>query len=347
MRAIGFRARAGILPVTLLGATLPALLAAQTQIQFGAFYSCPGGTRFKVFSCAGNEPGSACEVQTFNGSQSLSRGPAPHAQVIAFVQNCHLQTGAEEKAAASRVPAQAGAPQTSNGINVGDSVEVVTGFGWTPAKVVAVQGDNYRVNVNGIQVTKTFPAEVRRVGGATAPDHAAGQYRLGDRVQVNVNGQWMDGKIVIENGLEYQVQFGNRTVWAGPPNLRPAPSSSSAPSSASSSSAASSAASSAGSAPAAAGRTGGPPRPGMTSCAGKIEGRYATTGLGSATIAFRSGKAIMGNGFGADETLDCWTSGDKIILREPGHPENDMPIDINNDGTLEVPVFGEFKKKGN
>ena len=31
----------------------------------------------------------------------------------------------------------------------------------------------------------------------------------------------------------------------------------------------------------------------------------------------------------------------------PGHPENDMPIDINNDGTLQVPIYGEFKKKGN
>jgi hypothetical protein len=38
---------------------------------------------------------------------------------------------------------------------------------------------------------------------------------------------------------------------------------------------------------------------------------------------------------------------DKIILREPGHPGYDMPIDINNDGTLQVPIYGEFKKKGN
>jgi len=230
--------------------------------------------------------------------------------------------------AALSVPAlgQGGAAQTSsNGIKVGDSVEVITGFGWTPAKVIAIQGNNYRVNVNGIVVTKTYPDEVRRVGGATAQDHAAGQYRLGDRVQVNVNGQWMEGKIVIDNRTEYQVQAGNRAVWARPQNLRPSP----APEEKAVSNASA------------------PPEPGMTSCAGKIEGRYVTTGMGSATIVFRAGKATMGNGFGGNDTLECWTAGDKIILREPGHPENAMPIDINNDGTLQVPIYGEFKKKGN
>ena len=135
----------------------------------------------------------------------------------------------------------------------------------------------------------------------------------------------MDGKIVTELGMEYQVQFGNQTVWAKPAALRP----STAP------------------APAAAGKTDGPSKPGMNSCAGKIEGRYVTTGQGSATIIFRSGKATMGNGFGGEDTLECWTAGDKIILREPGHPGNEMTLDINNDGTLEMPVYGEFKKKGN
>jgi len=326
MKSTGFQLCARVAPATLMVAALAVLASGQTQIQFGAFYTCAGGTRFKVYSCAGNDAGSACDVQTFSGTQSLGRGPAPRGQVIGFVQHCHLQTAAEEKALAASGPAQAAGGQTSsNGIRVGDSVEVITGFGWTPAKVLAIQGNNYRVDVNGIQVTKTYPAEVRRVGAATAQDQAAGQYRLGDRVQVNVGGQWMDGKIVIENGMEYQVQFGDHTVWARAQNLRPL----SAP------------------AAGAAKSAGGPPRPGMTSCAGKIEGRYVTTGQGSATIVFRSGKATMGNGFGGEDTLECWTAGDKIILREPGHPENEMTIDINNDGTIQVPIYGELKKKGN
>lgn len=326
MRAVEFRAGSRTLIVALLGVVLPILSAAQTPIQFGVFYNCSRGERFKIFSCAGNEPSSACDVQAFNGAQTPRRGPAPRAQVTAMVQACHLETAAEEKAAASSQPALRATPQTSsNGINVGDSVEVITGFGWSPARVIAIQGNNYRVNVNGVRVTKTYPSEVRRVGAATAHDHAAGQYRLGDRVQVNVNGQWMEGKILVDNRTDYQVQFGNRTVWAGPQNLRP----STAP------------------APPAASNASGPPKAGMMSCAGKIEGRYATTGLGSATIIFRSGKATINAGIGGEDTLECWTSGDKIILREPGHPENQMPIDINNDGTLEVPIYGEFKKKGN
>ena len=310
----------------LLGAVFPAMLAAQAPIQYGVLYVCPNGYRFKIYSCSGNDANSPCDAQAFTAAQPGRRAPAPRARVTALVQVCGVQTAAGEKTAASGgtgtqpTPTQA----SSNGINVGDSVEVVTGFGWTPAKVLAIQGNNYRVWVNGVQVTKTYPAELRRIGAATAQDHAAGQYRLGDRVQVNVNGQWMEGKVVTEMGQEYQVQFGNRMVWARPQNLR----ASSAP------------------APAVP-RAGGPPKPGMTSCAGKIEGRYVTTGLGSATIIFRSGKATMTNGFGGEDTLECWTAGDKIILRETGHPENEMPLDINNDGTLEMPIYGEFKKKGN
>lgn len=325
MKANNCWLNARVVSVLLIGVALSPLLVGQTQVQFGAFYSCPGGTRFKVFSCAGSDPSSPCDVQTFRGTQSLSRGPAPRSQVVGFVQACRLQSPAEERALSAHADQATGSEVASNGIRVGDSVEVLTAFGWTPAKVIAIQGNNYRVNPNGVLVTKTYPGEVRRVGPATAQDHAAGQYRLGDRVQVNVGGQWMDGKIVIEKGMDYQVQFGNRTVWAQPKDLRPSSAPSSVPSS----------------------NTTGPSLSGMTSCAGKIEGRYVTTGAGSATIIFRSGKATMGNGFGGEDTLECWISGDKLILREPGHPQNEMPIDINNDGTLQVPIYGEFKKKGN
>jgi hypothetical protein len=92
---------------------------------------------------------------------------------------------------------------------------------------------------------------------------------------------------------------------------------------------------------------GKPPQPGMTSCAGKIEGRYAGGPPGgSVTITFRSGKATMRD-MGGEQVLECWTAGDKIVLREAGKPENDMPIDVNDDGTLQAPIWGELKKKGN
>lgn len=308
----------------LAGAALPALLAAQVPIRNGAVYTCPGGNRLKIYSCAGDDPGSACDVQAFSGTQAGRRGSAPHEQVRALIQACHLQTDAEGKALSGGSTGQLPSQASSNGIKVGDSVEALTGFGWSPAKVLAIQGNNYRVLVNGVQVTKTYPAEVRRLGGATAQDHAAGQYRLGDRVQVNVNGQWTEGKILTEMGMQYQVQFGNRAVWTGPQNLRP----STVP---------------VPSAP----QASGPPQPGMVSCAGKFEGRYTGSGPGSITITFRSGKATMSDMIGGEQALECWTAGDKIILREPGKPGNEMSVDVNNDGTLQTPIWGELKKKGN
>jgi hypothetical protein len=38
--------------------------------------------------------------------------------------------------------------------------------------------------------------------------------------------------------------------------------------------------------------------------------------------------------------------GEKVILHHPAHPNYDMSIDINNDGTLQTP-YGEITKKGN
>lgn len=87
----------------------------------------------------------------------------------------------------------------------------------------------------------------------------------------------------------------------------------------------------------------GPPKPGLVSCAGKFEGRYApSTGLIGLTIVFRSGKATLSGPLSDDETFDCWTGGGKIILHKAG--QDDLPIDINDDGTLDTPL-GELKKK--
>jgi hypothetical protein len=318
----GWSAR--VLTVLIPGASLCPMLFGQGSVQYGVFYMCPQGNRLKVFSCSGNEPGSTCDMQLFPGGQPGRRGPVSRGKVMPLIQQCHVQTAAEAQAAPSGAAYPGSGVASSNGIKVGDQVEVITGFGWTPAKVLAIQGNNYRVLANGVEVTKTYPNELRRLGGATASDHAAGQYRLGDRVQVNINGQWLEGKIITEMGMDYQVQFGNRTVWAQPRNLRP----SNVP------------------APAAA-KTGGPPRPGMVSCAGKFEGRYSGSGQGTITLTFRSGKATMSDMIGGEQVLECWTAGDKMILREPGKPDNVMSIDVNNDGTLQTPIWGELKKKGN
>jgi hypothetical protein len=97
-------------------------------------------------------------------------------------------------------------------------------------------------------------------------------------------------------------------------------------------------------APKAAPKGGGqPPKAGLSTCAGKIEGRYAESALGQMQIEFRSGKATL-KAFGDTSITDCWMAGKKVYLYMPGDPEP-MEIDINNDGTLQTPL-GEFKKKG-
>ena len=200
---------------------LPDAAGAETSVlQLGTIYRCPAGKSFKVLSCAGSADTNLCDVQSYNHGQPEMRGKSTHQQVMGVLPICHIQTPGETQAVG-----HPGATQEdgTNGIKVGDAVEVVTGSGWTRGKVVAVNGNSYRVLVYGVQVTKDYPAEVRRLGAASARDHAQGQYRLGDRVEVNVGGRSISGRIVTEMGQDYQVELpGNRTAWATPNNLRPA-----------------------------------------------------------------------------------------------------------------------------
>ena len=223
--------------------------------------------------------------------------------------------------------ARGAAPADVNGFKVGDTVQVDTAFGWGDAQIVSAVGNEYKVRVAGTVVSKTYPTELHRKGPFTDRDHAVGLYDLHDRVQVNFEGRWIDGEVITTRALEYQVQIpGNRTVWASGANIRFV---------------------AAKAAPAAA-KGGVPPKAGFTSCAGKVEGRYASTGgFGNFQVTFRAGKATIGSGFGDDEVMECWMAGDKIILHKPGDSAAmDMPIDVNLDGSLQTPL-GEIKKKGN
>ena len=293
-------------------------LAQTPALQIGAMYQCSPAQVLKVLSCKAD----TCEAQLYAGGQPAQRVQPPRQQLAALLAPCHVQT-LQEAQAIVRAASQ-GEP---NGFQIGDTVQINTAFGWGEGRIVSITGNNYRVNFQGIEVTKTYPAELHRIGPLTPGDRAAGLYELHDRVQVNFEGRWIDSEVLTILGMEYQVKVpGNRVTWAKPENLRyvgaqlkPA-------------------------APAA----GTAPKPGLASCAGKFEGRYSNAGgFASMTIIFRSGKATLTDPSGGGEEVECWTGGGKIYLHKTGDPADQaMPIDINNDGTLDTP-FGEIKKKGN
>lgn len=213
--------------------------------------------------------------------------------------------------------------QEGIGINPGDTVTVATGQGFVMAIVRARQEHLITVRIiNGPEVLKRYPAEVRRRGKTTAYDHANGIYDVGDRIQVLYEGKWIDSRVLQGMGMEYQVELpGNMAAWAKPEQMRFV---SEAP-------------------PKAVAKAGQPPKPGLVSCAGKVEGRYAADGAMPMQMTFRSGKvtiSIMGD----SQTGDCWFGNGKLYVVIPGE-EGAMELDLNDDGSLQAP-FGELKKKG-
>jgi hypothetical protein len=85
----------------------------------------------------------------------------------------------------------------------------------------------------GIDVSKMWPMEVRRIGKLTAEDHAAGQYDVHDRVQALFNGKWTEGEILGQQANMYTVKlpgvvtstaFGvEDPIYTTPENIRMSP----------------------------------------------------------------------------------------------------------------------------
>ena len=330
MTRVPSRCTASLDGIVLMLVGLAAATASNAQtadLQVGVMYECPGNVTFKVHSCAGPGAADQCDIEVAVPGQSAQRGPSARQQVMTLVPMCRVQGAAQAAPAPSAGAAPAAGPD-GNGFRIGEEVSALTAGGWYAARILRANGDAYFVRFGpSTDAWKTYPSEVRRLGPLNDMDRARGLFAMRERVQVNVEGQWVDGEIVGEMGMEYNVQIaGNRTAWASAQHLRrvaaaerPLP------------------------------KPGTPPRPGLQSCAGKIEGRYASTGGGAGgtlQIIFRSGKATLRELTG-DTEFECWMDSERIYLHTVGEPaENDMPIDINNDGTLETP-FGEITKKGN
>jgi hypothetical protein len=311
--------------IAFFGVLTVASTAQAQQPKIGELYKCADGhTSLRVTQCSNGNP-SLCDIEAFADGKPQPGMRLSSAVVSDLLRICLAGAPGASNAQSPSVGAQAGGVD-ANGFKIGDTVTVNTAFGWMDAKILKANGNSYYVHAkSGAEVWKPYPSELRRIGSINDIDRAHGLYALHDRVKINVEGRWEDGEVVMEMGREYQVALaGNRTAWATPEQLRFVAAQQKA-------------------SPPVAGQ---PPQPGMVSCKGKFEGRYAGTAPGSGTITFRSGQATMRDMLGGDQVLECWTSGDKIVLREAGKPENDMPIDINDDGTLQTPIWGELKKKG-
>jgi hypothetical protein len=227
----------------------------------------------------------------------------------------------------------------AQGVGVGDIVETnlngsrVIGEVTRAAGAVADLnvGQNNRVPLLGVENMK-----VLQKAGAGGKSSCA----VGEAVQVPyLAGTVMSGRILKTNGAYCEMDSSGSgfTGWSKCSDVKRASGGTCAPATAAAPARAGGASS------AAAGPQ--PPRPGLTSCAGKIEGRYSSSaGFGGLTIEFRSGKATLKGPLSDDEVVDCWTTGTKIVLHNPKEPE-DLELDLNKDGSIDTP-FGEIKKKG-
>jgi hypothetical protein len=345
-----------LLRTLLVAMPITSALAQTSALQMNVVYVCKDGQSFKVFSCTDST--GACDYQNYKNGQAYQRGEALRVQLIALLPvKCHAQTPAEAKADPHRgeIPpapspfkahaagANSGSASTAanqsgpgpGGFKVGDTVRVLMD-GWQEASITQIHGRSYVVHLpNGVDVSKLWPFEVRRLGKLTPEDHAAGQYDLHDRVQVLVNGRWMEGEIRGQNLNMYDIRvpgvdtgLGSDIVNTTPENIRistkPAP------------------------APAAQRAAGQTPKPGLTSCSGKYEGRWEhVSGMGGMKVVFRSGKATITEGLGGEMPFDCFVGDGKVVFYKAGSfTPFSYDFDINNDGTLQTPL-GAIKKMGN
>ena len=328
-----------ILKGLLFAVPMASVLAQTADLKMGAVYACPAvQATLQVYSCAGPGPSDLCDVQTAPAGRPAMRGKSTRQQVMAMLGICHLQTPAEAQGAARGgsvgMPAQAMSQVGGGGFKVGDTVRVLID-GWIEAKVIAVHGNSYVVHLpNGIEVSKLWPMEVRRVGTLTAQDHAVGQYDSHERVQVRINGQWHEGTVMGQNLNMYTIKvpgfhgdFDTDQFSTTPENIRistvpPPP-------------------------PPAQRAAGQIPKAGLASCGNKYDGRWEQV-PGGMRIVFRGGKATISDPLSPGEQFECFMGDGEILFFKPGEfkPVDYLKLLPNNDGTLQSDL-GPLKKMGN
>ena len=142
------------------------------------------------------------------------------------------------------------------------------------------------------------------------------RFKVGDTVEVFLFGEWTRGQLLAIDQNQYNVQLPDGAkYWMRAAQVRkvvpPTPS-------------------------------GQPPKAGLTSCAGKMDGKYSSPS-GFPSIVLHSGKASVQG----DDEVECWMGAGKIYLHTTGtRADQDFVMGINNDGSLDTPL-GEIRKKGN
>jgi len=227
-------------------------------------------------------------------------------------------------------------------VSIGDMVLVPMNGQNIVGEVTQVHGASVDLNLGQNQLSRFVDIQYLKVlqHPGTVPQ---AHFAVGDTVRVPyLAGTVMSGRIMKVNGgyCEIDSSQSGFTGWNKCSELNGG----AAPAGAQGGAAAPAAQSAAQSAAPAA-STGKPPKPGFTPCAGKIEGRYGSSGGIPLSIVFRSGKATLKDPGGGGEEMECWISGKSILLHGSQSGIPDLPIDINDDGTLDTPM-GEIRKKG-
>lgn len=219
--------------LTVVAVCLPATATLAQELKMKTVYQCQPPYSIEFLSCTGSQPNDTCDTQSFNAGRPFMRGRSTYAQVMTLLPRCHVQTAAEAQAAARGVLSAPGAGTRPGGFKVGDRVRILTN-GWQEGTVVEIHGYSYTVRLPvGIDVSKMWPTEVRRIGKLTAEDHAAGQYDAHDRVQALFNGKWTEGEVTGQQGNMYSVKlpgvvtstaFGvEDTIYVTPDKIRMSP----------------------------------------------------------------------------------------------------------------------------
>lgn len=159
---------------------------------------------------------------------------------LALASGCKKSEGNGDAPAASQAASAPDPTPPAPTYKIGDAVDVKWNSSWWRAEVLSVNGGTYRIHYVGwssswdedvtpdrvrarteeSSVGTEEPAAGAAPSASAAPEEqpaqaasaapkkaAAGAWKVGDKVDVNWNGQWWQGQILSVNGNQYKVHY--------------------------------------------------------------------------------------------------------------------------------------------